>query len=161
MRMTRTTRAGLVGAALLLALPVPAAAQSPDPARVRAEVRRHRVAHEAAIVRELADLLAIPNVASDSANIRANARHLVAMLERRGVRARLLESPGSPPAVYGELSTPGATRTVVFYAHYDGQPVTPDEWTTPPWRPVLRDRALADGGREIPFPTAPGSASGE
>src|SRR3712207_5674789 len=135
--------------------------QAPNATIVRADVRRYRVTRDAEILRELAELLAIPNVASDSANIRANARHLVAMLERRGVRARLLESTGGPPAVYGELTTPGATRTVVFYAHYDGQPVVPEEWTTPPWRPVLRDRALADGGREIPFPTAPGAVSGE
>src|SRR5918999_795629 len=155
------TRKRLIAAALLLALPSPGSAQGPDQARLRNDVRRYRAAHDVDIVRELADLLAIPNVASDSVNIRANARHLVAMLERRGVRARLLEAPGSPPAVYGELATPGATRTVVFYAHYDGQPVTPEDWTTPPWRPVLRDRALTEGGRVIPFPTTPGSVAGE
>src|SRR5688572_31081261 len=112
--MTSITSAA---AAVLLALPVATWSQGPDAASVRAEVRRYRTANDVAIVRELADLLAIPNVASDSVNIRANARHLVAMLERRGVRARQLESPGSPPAIYGELATPGATRTVVFYAH--------------------------------------------
>src|SRR3712207_3394507 len=151
----------LAAAALLLGAPADLRSQQLDPAALRAEVRRYRVANDAAIIRELTDLLAIPNVATDSANIRANARHLVAMLERRGVRARLLESAGSPPAVYGELSTPGARRTVVFYAHYDGQPVVAEDWTTAPWRPVLRDRPLADGGREIPFPTAPGAVSGE
>ncbi|MDQ3949284.1 MAG: M20/M25/M40 family metallo-hydrolase, partial [Gemmatimonadota bacterium] len=156
--MTRILR---IAAGALLVLPLAASAQGPDAASVRAEVRRYRATHDVEIVRELADLLAIPNVASDSINIRANARHLVTMLERRGVRARLLESPGSPPAVYGELTTPAATRTVVFYAHYDGQPVTPEDWTTPPWRPVLRDRALADGGREIPFPTVAGTVHGE
>ncbi len=146
---------------LLLALATTTGAQSADPASIRAEVRRYRIANDVEIVRELRDLLALPNVASDSANIHSNARHLVGMLERRGIRARLLDAPGSPPAVYGELATPGATRTVVFYAHYDGQPVTPDEWTTPPWRPVLRDRALSDGGREIPFPTVAGTVQGE
>ena len=156
--MTRTRR---IVVSALLALPVGAHAQRPDPVALRADIRRYRAAHDVEIVRELADLLAIPNVASDSVNIRANARHLVSMLERRGVRARLLESPGSPPAVYGELTTPGATRTVVFYAHYDGQPVTVEDWTTQPWRPVLHDRALADGGRQIPFPTAPGTLHGE
>jgi acetylornithine deacetylase/succinyl-diaminopimelate desuccinylase-like protein len=156
--MTGTLR---IAAVSLMVLPLLAAAQGPDAASVRADVRRYRAAHDVEIVRELADLLAIPNVASDSVNIRANARHLVAMLGRRGVRARLLESPGSPPAVYGELTAPGAKRTVVFYAHYDGQPVTPEDWTTPPWRPVLRDRALADGGREIPVPTTPGTVHGE
>jgi acetylornithine deacetylase/succinyl-diaminopimelate desuccinylase-like protein len=157
--MHRTLTFIVAGA--LLASPFAGAAQGPNPASVRDAVRRYRVTHDVEIVRELADLLAIPNLASDTANIRANARRLVAMLERRGVRARLLESAGSPPAVYGELAAPGATRTVVFYAHYDGQPVTPEDWTTPPWRPVLRDRALADGGREIPFPTTPGTVHGE
>jgi len=152
----------LTKAFALLAVPLLAAPpQGPNAAAFREAARRYRTAHDVEIVRELADLLAIPNVASDSANIRANARHLVTMLERRGVRTRLLESPASPPAVYGELTTPGAARTVVFYAHYDGQPVTPEDWATPPWRPVLRDRALAEGGREIPFPTTPGSVQGE
>src|SRR5918999_5697214 len=95
----------------VVALPLLARSQEPDAASVRAAARQYRTANDVAILRELADLVAIPNVASDSVNIRANARHLVGMLEGRGVRARLLESPGSPPAVYAELTTPGATRT--------------------------------------------------
>ena len=47
--------------------------------------------------------------------------------------------PDAPPVVFGEIDTPGAARTVIFYAHYDGQPLDPKEWTTPPWQPVLRD----------------------
>jgi acetylornithine deacetylase/succinyl-diaminopimelate desuccinylase-like protein len=77
------------------------------------------------------------------------------MLSRRGVRARLLEVAGSPPAVYGELPAPGATRTVVFYAHYDGQPVDRAKWASDAFQPVLRSRSLLEGGRDIPFP-APG-----
>jgi hypothetical protein len=145
----------------LFALPSLLAAQSPDPVALRTLVRQYRTAHDVAILRELVDLLAIPNVASDSANIRANAARLVAMLERRGVSARLLESPGSPPAVYGELTVPRATRTVVLYAHYDGQPVSPEQWASPPWTPVLRDRPLEDGGREIPLPDSSGTVQGE
>src|SRR5439155_678592 len=68
------------------------------------------------------------------------------------------EAPGSPPAVYGELVSPGAPRTVILYAHYDGQPVDTARWATPPWRPVLRDKSLPEGGREIPFPTEGGGA---
>jgi acetylornithine deacetylase/succinyl-diaminopimelate desuccinylase-like protein len=154
-------RSFCIGACSLAAATLAANAQAQDATSIRAAVRAYRTANDVEILRELTDLLAIPNLASDSANIRANARLLVQMLERRGVRARLLEAPGSPPAVYGELASPGATRTVVFYAHYDGQPVSPDDWATPPWQPVLRDRALADGGREIPFPTNRGSVSGE
>ncbi len=107
-------------------------------------IRRYREQHEVAIVRELADLLAVRNVATNLADIRANARMLVAMLARRGVAARILESGDAPPAVYGELLTPGATKTVVFYAHYDGQPVDSSRWTGSPWTPVLRS-----GTREV------------
>ena len=112
---------------------------------LRDAVRAWRTAHEAPVVRELAEFLAIPNLASDAAGIRRNAEHARALLERRGVRTRLLESPGSPPAVYGELTVPGARRTVMVYAHYDGQPVDAAAWTTPPWTPTLRDGALPDG----------------
>ncbi len=137
------------------------ALQAQDPARVRAGVRAYTQAHDVEVVRELTEFLAIPNLASDSVNIRRNARHIMAMLERRGARAQLLETPGAPPAVLGELRTPGATRTVMFYAHYDGQPVDTSQWANAPWSPTLRTKALADGGAVIPFPTQPGSVQGE
>ena len=129
-----------------------------DAERVRSAVRAYQQAHDVEVVRELADFLAIPNLASDSVNIRRNARFIVAMLERRGIRAQLLESPGSPPAVFGELRTPGATRTIVFYAHYDGQPVDTSQWATPPWSPTLRARL---SGEIVPLPTQPGTVQGE
>jgi len=116
-------------------------------------VRAWRAAHEIAIVRELADLLAIPNVASDSANIERNAEAIRALYARRGIATQLLRVPGAPPAVFGERRVPGAARTIVFYAHYDGQPVVPEQWTGEPWKPVLRDKALRDGGREIGWDT--------
>ena len=62
-----------------------------------------RIGHEAEVLREFADLLAIPDVASDSVNIHRNAAALVSMLERRGIHARTLDLPGSPPAVFGEF----------------------------------------------------------
>ena len=129
---------------------------------VRASVaaREYRERHEPAILRELADLLALPNVARDSAAIRRNAEHLVRMLEQRGIDARTLENDGHPPAVFGELRVPGATRTVVFYAHYDGQPVDTADWSSAPWRPTLRTAPLEAGGREIPIP-ATGRIDGE
>ena len=123
-----------------------------DAAAIRSAARTYRAAHEPAILTEFTDLLAIPNLASDNANIRLNANRLIEMLERRGATARLLELEGSPPAVLGELNTPGATRTLVLYAHYDGQPVDPSQWATPPWTPTLRNKSLAEGGAPISFP---------
>jgi acetylornithine deacetylase/succinyl-diaminopimelate desuccinylase-like protein len=150
--------ASAVARARLLASPsVPVAmVAAPAPAtpsrKVMAKVRDWRTRHEASILKEFAELLSIPNVASDSANIRRNADALVAMLERRGVSARRLETQGGPPAVYGELAAPGARRTLVLYAHYDGQPVVPKDWAGDPWVPVLRDRPFEQGGREVPWP---------
>jgi acetylornithine deacetylase/succinyl-diaminopimelate desuccinylase-like protein len=111
-----------------------------------------RQAHEHAIVQEFVELVRIPNLAADPANLRKNAAAVQQMLEKRGVRTRLLETAGAPPVVYGEILTPGATRTLVFYAHYDGQPLDPKEWATPPFDPVLRDGPLDRGGKVIPLP---------
>ena len=145
---------------LALALSLLITQQSPPASQpdssLRGRVATWRAAREVPIVDELKALLAIPNVASDSVNIRRNAALIVSMLERRGATARILESPGSSPAVYGELLARGATRTVVFYAHYDGQPVDSARWATPPWNVVLRDGPLTDGAKEIPFPSAGG-----
>lgn len=126
-----------------------------DAPGVARKVREYRKANEHRIVRELVDLLAIPNVASDEANIRRNAARLAEMLERRGIRPRLLPIAGRGPVVFGELVTPGATRTVIFYCHYDGQPVDATRWTgTKPFGPALRTNSIEAGGKLIPFPEA-------
>ncbi|HYD13580.1 MAG TPA: M20/M25/M40 family metallo-hydrolase [Allosphingosinicella sp.] len=95
-------------------------------------------ANREAILGEYLPLLAIPNVASNRADIRRNAEHIMAMMRRRGLAPRLLEEGDAPPLIYGEWPVPGARRTLVLYAHYDGQPVTPADWTiTPPFEPRL------------------------
>ena len=111
----------------LLALAGLAGAQT-NPAAQAA--RAWRETHERAILGEFMGLLALPNVATDTAGIRRNAAAVAAQFEKRGVPTRLLEVPGAPPAVYGEILTPGAARTIVFYAHYDGQPLDPKEQVT-------------------------------
>lgn len=146
-------RKALAFAALFLHATTLLAQGSPG-ADARRVARTWRQAHEAGILQEFAGLLALPNVASNLADIRVNAEHLQKMLRARGVEPRLLEVEGAPPAVYGELKTPGATRTVVLYAHYDGQPVDPRQWKGAPFTPVLRDKALYRGGRDIAFPAA-------
>jgi acetylornithine deacetylase/succinyl-diaminopimelate desuccinylase-like protein len=133
----------------------PAMAQKPapiPPAQVVQEVRDYRTDHEDRIVRELAEFLAIPNVASDTPNIQRNAEHLVEMLEARGIETHLLPITGRGPVVFGKLMAPEATRTVIFYAHYDGQPVDPAAWTDgTPFEPALRSEAIEVGGKRIPF----------
>ena len=119
---------------------LPLLAQSAAPAAAR----DYTAAHKAELIREFAEFLSVPNVAADPEGLRRNADFLVGQLKLRGVEAKLLRSPdlpsSVPPVVYGEIRTPGASRTIVFYAHYDGQPVTPSEWETgEPFKPVLKE----------------------
>jgi acetylornithine deacetylase/succinyl-diaminopimelate desuccinylase-like protein len=110
----------------------------PSTAEIRDTVRAYRQQHEPAIVSEFAQLLAIPNHAADSANIRRNAQLVAQALRDRQVATKLLELEGAPPVVFGKLDTPGASRTITFYAHYDGQPTRQSGWTTEPFEPTLR-----------------------
>jgi acetylornithine deacetylase/succinyl-diaminopimelate desuccinylase-like protein len=120
-------------------------------------VRQYRIRHDHQILKEFMDLLAIPNVASDTDNIRKNVAKITDMMQQRGIKPQLLEgnSPSVPPVIYGELKVPGATHTLVFYAHYDGQPVDPKQWTgSPPWQPTLRSAAMESNGKVISIPSS-------
>ncbi len=116
--------------------------------------RDWRVKHEQEIVDEFVALLSIPNVASDTVNIRSNAKHISGLLEKRNFEVRLLELEGSPPVVFAERSSPGASKTLMIYVHYDGQPANAANWASDPWTPVLRDAPVETGGKVIPL-TAP------
>src|SRR5438034_573422 len=145
----------IVGAVAVLLSPCLACGQkaaSPTPAQAVQAVREYRMENENRIVRELSEFLAIPNIASDTSNIQKNAAHLVEMLEARGIETHLLPITGRGPVVFGKLISPEAKRTVIFYAHYDGQPVDPAAWTDgAPFEPVLRSAAIEAGGKRIPF----------
>ena len=139
------------GFILLLLLSFCPAQAAPSP--LQEKVRAWRVAHERELIDEYREFVAIPNITIDRANIRRNADFIVGMLQRRGVEARLLTlpSPNANPVVYGEVNVPGATRTIMFYAHYDGQPVNPAQWA-PGWEPFTPKFATApveQGGKII------------
>ncbi len=139
----------------IVAVIVLAVCSSTGQVNVSSSVQQYRQANELRLLTEYFKLLAIPNVASDTPNIRKNADYLVAEMQKRGLKPRLLEAADNkvPPVVYGEFNTPGATKTVIFYAHYDGQPTDPKDWTgSKPWEPVLRSAPLEKGGKDIPFP---------
>ena len=130
----------LIAAAALLTPPAQAAPFAQD---------------KAATLAEYIDLLAIPNVATNVADIRRNADHIMAMMARRGLAPRLLEGDNDnvPPAIYGEWLVPGAKKTLVLYAHYDGQPVTPEDWkSTQPFAPKFYSDRLDRDGRPIALP---------
>jgi acetylornithine deacetylase/succinyl-diaminopimelate desuccinylase-like protein len=120
-------------------------------------VRDYRRANERQILQSYIDLLRFPNVASDVENIRRNADWIMMLMQMAGLAPRLLEAdrPNTPPAIYAEWNAPGAQRTLIFYAHYDGQPTDPKQWTgTLPWQPTYRTAAIEAGGQIMPAPSA-------
>src|SRR5712664_4194943 len=141
----------LILAGLCAAFAGPATAQDNTAALA---ARQWRENHERAIIDEFFSLLSLPNIARDKIGIQKNADVIKGMLEKRGIPSKLVSVPDANPVVFGEIKTPGATRTIVFYAHYDGQPLDPKEWATPPFTPTLRDKQLERDGQVIPLPVA-------
>jgi acetylornithine deacetylase/succinyl-diaminopimelate desuccinylase-like protein len=124
-------------------------------ANLRDHVEGYRIAHESQIVGQLDELTRIRSVAAEPAGLAAAADRLQTLLKERGFQTRQLSpGTGAPPLVFGYLRSPGARRTVVFYAHYDGQPVTPSQWKSDPFIPVMRSASLNSGGHDIDLKAA-------
>ncbi len=94
-------------------------------------------------VNELKQYLAIPSVSAlpqHAADTKRCAEWTADEMKRVGLEnVRLVETPGNP-VVYGDwLHAPGAP-TILFYGHYDVQPVDPVElWESPPFEATVRD----------------------
>jgi len=140
---------------LIAIVPVLVFSQQPSKQELRKQVREYRITHEQELFDELVEWLYIPNVADDQPNIRKCAAWLKSAMERRGITAKILETGGSP-VVYGELNVPGANRTIMFYSHYDGQPVDPTKWIDmEPFTPTMRPGKMEAGStapKPIPLP---------
>jgi len=109
------------------------------------------------IINEFRELLSLPNVAADPGGQQKTAAFIMTMMNNRGIqKVQLLNAstPGVPPVVYGEVMVPGAKQTLIFYAHYDGQPVNPAQWAKAldPFEPKIFSNAIDKEGINIPFP---------
>src|SRR6184192_747428 len=92
---------------------------------------------------ELKALLAIPSISAlpeHQADVRRAAEWTAEQMRQIGLQnVRLIPTPGNP-VVYGDwLGGPGAP-TILFYGHYDVQPVDPlNLWQSPPFEATIRD----------------------
>ncbi|TAL44627.1 MAG: M20/M25/M40 family metallo-hydrolase [Chitinophagaceae bacterium] len=125
---------------------------------VNDKIRTYRQQQEHVIFNEFVSFLSIPNVAADTLNIQKNAAFIMDMMKKRGIQQVQLLFPataGAPPVVYGEALVPGAKKTLIFYAHYDGQPVNPAQWAKglDPFQPQLVNGVIGQNGTIIPFPS--------
>ena len=94
-------------------------------------------------ISELKDYLAIPSISAlpaHTGDVKKCAEWSAEEMKRIGLEnVRLVETPGNP-IVYGDwLHAPGKP-TILFYGHYDVQPVDPLElWESPPFEATVRD----------------------
>ncbi|AUH34518.1 M20/M25/M40 family metallo-hydrolase [Paracoccus tegillarcae] len=89
----------------------------------------------------LIGFLRIPSISTDpahKADVRAGAEWLCNELQTLGFTADIRDTTGHPMVVAS--SQPGEGRSLLFYGHYDVQPVDPlDLWDRPPFEPELQD----------------------
>jgi acetylornithine deacetylase/succinyl-diaminopimelate desuccinylase-like protein len=95
---------------------------------------------------ELKEYLAIPSISAlpaHAADVRKCAEWTAAEMTRIGLQnVRLIETPGHP-VVYGDWLGAEGAPTILFYGHYDVQPVDPlDLWESPPFEATVRDGEL-------------------
>jgi len=94
-------------------------------------------------VDELKALLAIPSISAlpeHATDVKRCAEWCAAEMRRIGLEnVRLIDTPGNP-VVYGDWLHAPSAPTILFYGHYDVQPVDPIElWQSPPFEATLRD----------------------
>ena len=92
---------------------------------------------------EMKRYLAIPSISAlpeHKGDVRKCAEWTADEMRRIGLQnVRLEETPGHP-VVYGEWLGAAGAPTILFYGHYDVQPVDPLHlWTSPPFEATIRD----------------------
>ncbi|MBP1947365.1 dipeptidase [Virgibacillus litoralis] len=99
------------------------------------------------LLSKLNDFLSIPSVSTDSIHkkdINKAASFLETYLNDIGFDKVEQQDTGGHPLVYAEYNQAGPDApTVLFYGHYDVQPVDPiDQWKSDPFKPEVRDGRL-------------------
>lgn len=94
-------------------------------------------------INELKQYLAIPSISAlpeHAADMKACAQWTETELKAIGLEnVRLITTPGNP-VVYGEWTHSDSAPTILFYGHYDVQPVDPlDLWESPPFEATIRE----------------------
>jgi acetylornithine deacetylase/succinyl-diaminopimelate desuccinylase-like protein len=94
-------------------------------------------------VAELKKYLAIPSISALPAHrddVRACAEWTADEMRRIGLENVRLVETGGHPVVYGDWLHAAGAPTILFYGHYDVQPVDPLElWESPPFEATVRE----------------------
>jgi len=103
------------------------------------------------LLSKLNDFLSIPSVSTDSAHkedVSKAADFIVTYLHDIGFEKAEKQETEGHPLVYAEYNGAGeAAPTVLFYGHYDVQPVDPiDLWESDPFKPEVRNGRIYGRG---------------
>jgi acetylornithine deacetylase/succinyl-diaminopimelate desuccinylase-like protein len=94
----------------------------------------------------LKQYLQFPTVSAQNMAIPETVQFVVKMIEDANGKAEILDDLGGNPVIYGFFpagSKGDATKTLLFYNHYDVQPPDPlDEWESEPFEPAIREGKL-------------------
>src|SRR6516225_6711519 len=99
---------------------------------------------------EFFDMLALPDDSINAEDIRKNADWLETAFRKRGFATKQLANDGKP-LVFAEYARHVAgAKTILFYMHFDGQPVLPEQWAQKsPWIATLKARNASGKWEEI------------
>jgi cysteinylglycine-S-conjugate dipeptidase len=103
--------------------------------------------HHEEIVRNLADLVAIPSISTDgehAAEVEQTAKLTCRQMREAGLHnVDVLKVDNSLPYAYGEWLNGADRPTVFLYAHHDVQPINfESQWKSDPWTLTRRDGRL-------------------
>jgi acetylornithine deacetylase/succinyl-diaminopimelate desuccinylase-like protein len=101
---------------------------------------------------EYLELLGLPNIPAEPRDIQRNAAFLEQSFQKRNFRTHRLDNAAGRPMILAELHGARAgAATILFYAHFDGQPVVKEEWAQPdPFQPVVKRRNEQGAWQEVP-----------
>ncbi|MBT1451295.1 M20/M25/M40 family metallo-hydrolase [Glaciecola sp. XM2] len=113
-----------------------------------ADIKAYTQANQAQILQDFKALLAIPNISAVPEDMFKNADWITAYIAERGFTSEVVTAGGAP-YILAEKKVPGASKSILIYAHFDGQPVEPSNWATPPFEPTLIDKPIELGGKPV------------
>jgi acetylornithine deacetylase/succinyl-diaminopimelate desuccinylase-like protein len=118
---------------------------SADSKDVLARVEREKQGY----LEELLEYLRIPSISTEpqhKEDVRRCSEFVVDQLKAAGLDAESIETNGNP-LVFAEWNGAEGKPTILFYGHYDVQPVDPvDEWDSPPFEPTIDGDLLVARG---------------
>jgi len=104
--------------------------------------------HMPLLVSELQTLIQQPSVSAKNEGIEECAQLVKKILEKSGIKSEILRLKNVAPLVYGEVkSKKNPNKTLMFYNHYDVQPVEPfDLWDDPPFSGKIKGNKIFGRG---------------